>query len=304
MPHLWSVLAWAQNKIKEVIMKYLAASDLHLTAEIPRCRVDDYITVQAKTIETIYDIAEREEATVILAGDIFDKARPIKQSQELEIFLIEQVRRAPTLMIAGQHDLLYHDIKNLGKGSYGVVLKALNCEVPEEIALFNFDEEIKNIPGKRIAVLHKFTAQKTVPPFMDGITARELLDNFDYDLFICGDNHAGFVYEGENNRYVLNCGSVMRRTSDKIDYQPKCYLYDTDRETLKSFDLPDTDPEAIDITYLEERQKRDDRIENFVKKLTGDVNLSMSFSENLEIHIKENEVNAKIAEKIYQALEV
>ena len=291
-------------------MNLLFCSDLHTRSDTPICRLDDFLKVQEDTIDQIYDIAEENNANVIFAGDIFNKARP-DDAQYLETLLIRKMKEIDTSAIPGQHDLLYHKLENIDKGSFGVlrssVLKNINilCEQNTAINYFSYGVKLENIdlPQFKIAVLHKYCAKKEIPFFIrDGITAKDLCDKYDYDLFIVGDNHHGFIYEHKTGQKVINCGCVTRQAADFIDYQPKIYLFDTDTKEIKTINLLDNDPSVIDISHLEEKKNRDDRITSFVEKLEGNVDIDLSFEQNLKVYIQKNKTSTKVEEKIWQAI--
>jgi len=44
-----------------------------------------------------------------------------------------------------------------------------------------------------------------------------------YDVAVYGDNHRGFLAEDASVR-VFNCGTLMRRKADEIDYKPQVGL--------------------------------------------------------------------------------
>ena len=71
-------------------MKLLFLSDLHFRSDSPICRLDNFSKVQEDTIDQIYDIAEKNNAKIIIAGDIFHKAKP-ENAQYLETYLIRKM---------------------------------------------------------------------------------------------------------------------------------------------------------------------------------------------------------------------
>ena len=288
-------------------MNLLFGSDFHTRSDVPICRLDDFLKVQEDTINQIYDIAEENSAKVIIAGDLFNKAKP-DDAQYLETLLIKKMKEVDTSAIPGQHDLLYHKIENIDKGSYGVLMNSVLKNFKADVSIFGFfyGMDLKNLGNKnqyKIAVLHKYCAKKEIPFFIrDGITAKDLCEKYDYDLFIVGDNHHGFIYEHKTGQKVINCGCVTRQAADFIDYQPKVYLFDTDTKEIKTIDLLDNDPTVIDTSHLEEQKKRDDRITSFVEKLEGNVDIDLSFEQNLKVYIQKNKTSTKVEEKIWQAI--
>ena len=291
-------------------MKILFTADWHFRADTPICRKDDFFNTQKNTIVEIYDIAEAESAGVIIVGDIFDKAKP-DDSQILESFLIDQFNRAPTKLIAGNHDLLYHKIENKHKGSYGVLEKIFNNDQQDgdgiKIHYFDYGVEITDCEDNglyNIAMIHKY-CDKDIPFFIkDGISTKDLFKNYNYDLFVTGDNHHFFLeVEKSSGRKILNCGCITRQASNFIDYIPMVHIFDTDTKEIKHIELSDTDKSAIDTGYMEEAKQRDERLISFISKLQGDVDIDRSFKQNLKEYIATNKIPKKVEEKIWKVLQ-
>lgn len=272
--------------------KILCTDDWHIRSTIPVCRNDDFLKVQKETLLQIYDIAEKHKAKVIIAGDIFNKARPEK-AQELEIMLIDIMERFYTDFIPGQHDLLYHKIENLNKGSLGVVSRSLLFHNNLSIIKFHYGQEIEN--GKGIAVLHKFIAEKELPFFMDGLTAKELCEKYDYEVFITGDNHHGFIYtHPETKQIVINSGCITRQESTLKNYKPRVYILDIVSKEIETVYLCDNDP--LVIIEIDEEKKKDrlERIDSFVEKLKNTKEVLLDFEKNYGLYKKKEKVKKEV----------
>jgi len=285
-------------------MKYILTSDWHIRYDIPICRKDNFLDIQENTLEFIYATAKKHNAAVIIAGDIFHRAIPEK-SQELEILLFKHIKKAPTYIIAGNHDLKYHRVSNIEKGSFGVLKHSdiVQENDIEGINFYNYSEQLQK-DKKGIAVLHRYCEKDNLPEYIeDGITAESLIDDFNYDLYVVGDNHRGFIYE-KNNKIVVNCGSITRQTVDQKDYKPFITLYDTATKTTKQIFLPDSNPDDIIDYHITEKNNRDNRINSFIEKLQHGTLLDLSFEGNLKRYVLENKIKNNVNEIILQTLQV
>jgi len=161
--------------------KLLLTSDWHIRYNNPICRIDNFFETQKKVLEQVSEIAKGNNAEIIIAGDIFNKAKP-ENSQELEILLYDIFKDDYIYFIAGQHDLLFHKIENMDKGSIGVLRNYSNWD-NNSIGFnhFNYNQEIKDNLEEdkiKICILHKYIAEKELPFFIkNGLTAKELCEN-------------------------------------------------------------------------------------------------------------------------------
>ena len=296
-------------------MKYIFTSDWHIRTDKPVCRTDDFMETQKKVVGFIYDLAEKEDATVIIGGDIFHKARP-ERAQEIEMFLLKMFRRAPTAFIGGNHDFLYHRAENAYKGSIGVLALAGFKNVwyyeygkHASIDMFSFGKEVLGLEHyklscrHKIAVIHKYCDNKPIPDFIgDGIQARDLLKEMPYDIIVTGDNHHGFTYK-EEDRTVINPGSITRQVANMKEYKPRVYVYDEDEGIIRTVYLPDTDLDAVDDTHLERIKERVGRIDKFVDQLVHSQDIDIDFDTNLKVYIDTNKVNKSVRNTIQDIIE-
>jgi len=157
---------------------------------------------------------------------------------------------------------------------------------------------------KETVVLHKMIFKNEVPPFIDGFTAKEMLERFPIAKYICtGDNHHGFIYE-DNYRYVINPGCLIRQTADLKDYQPFIVYLDMEKEIVKKIFVPD-DCDIVDDEYLKDEEKRNDRIEAFVDSIKKGKNVSLSFEDNLRKAVLKNkkEIGKGVIDIIQEIME-
>lgn len=280
-------------------MKYILTSDWHIRADNPICRKDDFLLTQIKILDYIYQIANDNNAMVLIAGDIFHKARP-DNSQELEILLLDYFAKYKTGWIVGNHDLLFHSIANINKSSIGVLQRYNQLEKCNDITGFHFGElQSTTTKTNKIVLLHEYVSIDK-NSIIKAIHPDYLLDLFpNADLILTGDNHTNFVYE-KNNRRVVNTGCLTKQSASMKDSTLKFYLYDTDNNDLKEFIVPDN--EIIYDEHIIDVNERAERVQDFVNSLKGNIQLDLSFKQNVINYCNENKVVNGVMNKINQVL--
>jgi len=171
-------------------MKLVFTSDWHIRSDQPICRSDNFWDIQEKTLKQINEIASKNNASIINAGDIFHRSNP-KKSQELEI-LLSVIFKNMIYYIAGNHDLKNGSIDNFEKGSIGVLNSFpkwfhYNFIYTSLINILFFDYGIdltNNFNENIMCVFHQYCELEKLPNYIEnGITAKELLNKYNYDVF-------------------------------------------------------------------------------------------------------------------------
>lgn len=303
------------NKTADAIL----ISDLHISDSTPVSRMDDYYHTQKEKLAFIATLsASNEHCPILCAGDIFDhwKASPWLCSMAYNFL------PRPFIGIPGQHDLPGHSIQQYQKSAlaliesidgYVWVLQGGKMEFNNLCIvgvpfgqLRDFDPEALDIPPgeRKILLLHELTWKDRKPHWSKGdYTADELLEEYgdDFDLIVVGDNHSGFVKQGEYSTLV-NPGSMLRITADQADYQPRCYLYYSDNNVVEPVDIP-IKKNVHTREHIDMKQERDERISAYIEKMNQDWEVGLSFQKNLEAFFRENKTPKKIKEVIQWHLE-
>lgn len=293
----------------------LFCSDLHLSEKPPIARrgEPDWIAAQDRVLRFINSTAVRHgNVPVFVAGDIFHKAI---SSPLVEWLALSSMK--DWYCIPGQHDLPNHQLSNIYKSSYGIlegsqfimsVMSPIHY-VLGPIGVFGFpwgaDTQCKNedlqFYDTSIAMIHRLVWQKKEPypgaPKTGNVqnVAKEFKD---YDVIVAGDNHNGFVTEVDG-KVIINCGSVMRRTADQEFYQPAVYILHDDL-SVKTVPIPIED-DVFSAEHIEIKQDRDNRIASFVKRLKEDIEVELSFEQNMKQYLSANEIEERIINLIREA---
>ena len=291
-------------------MKLIITADWHLRATAPRCRTDeDWIKTQKDTLRQIADYAIRYEAKVCVVGDVFHTNTDA--SFEVINMVQDMAKRLKEFgldglyILAGNHDLPYHNSENINKSAIGLLLNSENIhkieELGDNISAPNFDEEVKD---KEIVFRHILVIPDNERnPMIDCKSPQDLLDETPSAKYIfTGDYHHNFVYQ-KDKRYVINSGCTLRQVSDMKDYKCVVYLIDTDTGLVESEPLFDKN-DIIDDSYILKDKEREERIESFVDKLADTNVISLDFVENVQKLMVKNKFSDKLKNTINELLGV
>lgn len=270
--------------------------------------------VQAKYLAQLKDIAG--ELPIVFAGDLFDRwnAPP-----ELINFALKHLPDG-MICIPGQHDLPNHQLDQMHRSGYGVLVEAgkivdISISIEGEgiagdgfmIYGFGWGQKIQkpdsNTDGINLAVIHRYchAPGKSYP----GAPAESHFSAFKNDLegyqaAVFGDNHIGFqARTGECN--IINTGAFIRRKSDEKDYQPRIGILYSDG-TIKTKFL-----NTSDEFWTEEKEREELPIDMqaFIKGLEELGEHGLNFKEAVDNYLKENhqDVAEETTKIILQALE-
>jgi len=221
----------------------IVCSDIHLSHRKPVFRdpEPDWYEAQRRPLDQIRWLQSHvfnDTIPVVIAGDLFDRWN---SPPELIGFAMDTLPNW-VLALPGQHDLPNHDYSNMQRSAYGVLVKAKRIQhfcmengpyhiqnamlygFPWGFPITSRAGKSKRAEGVQIAVCHQFVYQdpkqaKWAPEESRAMAVKTRIDAEGYDLGVFGDNHQGFRAAG-----VFNCGGLMRRTLDQLDYKPRIGL--------------------------------------------------------------------------------
>jgi hypothetical protein len=293
-------------------MTAIICSDIHARLNRPRCRIDGGKLIgetkaneawqesQRKDLEFISHQANIKEAQLIVVGDIFNKAHVPDPIVNDVIGEFSRVIKG-TRILCGNHDLPGHNFKNIKESSIGILWKLTNIDDSrfKKIGIAgcyaNFNEKIKDSKkNPDILFIHQlvFETKSEMPPNVDAMTAKQLLDKYpDKNWIFVGDMHRGFHYKS-GRRHVVNCGCINRQHADEIDYSPSIWFVDTEKEIVERIRMPD-DSELVEDSYLKNEKERNERLSAFAEaiKTKKDGKFSLSFDKNIEKELERNRKN-------------
>lgn len=288
----------------------IICADLHLREDTPICRIDNYWKAQERKVQYIRALQQKYQCLVFDGGDVFNQW---KASPRLLAWAIKAMYRPIT--VAGNHDLPQHSLEMFHSSSLAVLEAAgvvrVNGVYEERgmtIHAVPWGEKIPTIRRgsksyRRVLIHHVMTydgnspwpgAEKSVE------NALGILDNAQgFDLVVTGDNHKPFVVE-DRGRILVNPGSVMRMTADQVDHLPRVYLWNAEGNTVEPHYLP-IEAGVVSREHIEEQRVCDERIEAFVSRLHNDVELGISFEQNLEQFFLINKITPQVKQMVWEA---
>jgi hypothetical protein len=281
--------------------KLILSADWHLRDDIPQCRErDEYLAAQERKLKFIHDLVLDNDATLLIAGDIFDAWKPSPWLISLAIRYIPP----GTVVVAGQHDMVNHNIAEMGKTGLQTLAEAgvaiiltggfrrvlgHSTGVFGAVYGYSYGEEAQNPPkgdkGVKILMWHRLTCHAKQPwPGAEAEPVSNMVKKFSgYDLIITGDNHQQFAGPA-----LINPGSMMRMSSDQAEFEPAVFGWSEDG-TVTRIPLP-IEKGAVKATKSNAKVKesRDQRMEAYIKKASTQFEDRLSFDKNLERHFKTN----------------
>lgn len=285
----------------------ILTADLHLRDDQPVCRTDDFFQAQARKILWLCDLQREYKCPIFDAGDVFNTWKP---SHALVRWAI---RELPDNMytIPGNHDLPQHSLDLFNKCGLGVlqasgivnVLCGEDIELPDlRISSFPWNCTLDNERYGDVALCHVMTYKGRNPwPGCTAMGALELLQYMKgFDLVVTGHNHKSFVVE-HHGRLLVNPGSLTRQNADQEDFKPSVYLWYSEDNHVEQVFVP-IEENVISREHLEKVENREERIDAFVERLSGDFEINLSFENNLEQFFGANRIRGKTKELIMEAM--
>jgi len=293
------------KKKKSLSVDAILTADWHLRESTPTCRTDDFEEAQWAKVKQVSELQQKHGCPILHAGDLFDHWKP---SPRL-LSLASENMPDDFISVYGNHDLPQHSLDLVHKsGLYNLIIngKVERLEYAGERIDVGFDNSWFHIKERSILLTHVYTYTGKVPfPGAESEpTGNWLLDEHpDFDLIVTGDNHIPFVCK-EDERYLVNPGSLTRQKSDQIDHRPRVYLYNARKNKIKKhyLDVPDGE-EVISRVHIEKKEERDERISAFVERLGTEWEADLDFEENLNRFIKENDISEETEEICFKALD-
>lgn len=309
-------------------MKILCCGDLHARERNPRCRTDNFFeTFIEKLRWVIFKANEKEVDIIVFPGDVFDSFRASDNLKRSLINVLQFSEATGILTISGQHDQRHHslDLSNTPLGVLGAagIVDILFAKYGFSDCMFygqSYGEDLPEIEEEdyfNILITHRMIikSKKLWTGQTDFITAKNLLKTTKFDLIVSGDNHqfftekfvdtdkAGRKRRGKD-RWLINCGSLMRQNIDQADHEPAVVLFDTETRIPEILKIPiQPSNEIMELEKYEEKKERNEKLDGYIESLSQDTEYEgFGFSENLDVYCKENNVEKSVVNKIWEAV--
>jgi len=294
----------------------ILCADIHLTLNPPmwRSAEPDWLEAQKRPLLELQSLQDKYECPVICAGDVFDKWN---SPPELINFALDYLPNMIT--VPGQHDLPLHNLDNIKKSAFWTLIEAhkitwLNNTQEYSKGLwvrgFPFGVKVTPQPNKlkeelNIALIHQYVWTKganyqTASPDCHIKKQKDILQT--YDVCVFGDNHIGFNTKLKNTQ-IHNCGSLMRRHSDQINYKPRVGLLQTDGQIVLHY-LDISKDKYIRTTKKDDNINESSDMAEFFEELESLGQTSLDFKEYIKQWMQDNKKTKKqVKEIIIKAME-
>lgn len=292
-------------------MKLILLSDIHATSVNPRARNDNILLASIRKLEYVFQYADEIGADILQAGDLTNSPRDI----QFLFRFIPILTKYPNIKlhtITGQHDA-YCRNKNVPT-NIGILHRAGLINILSKKPYKPYDsfciygcswkEKISKPRHNNfnILVIH---APITTKPLWQGHIYKEpekFMKNHPYfDLVLCGDIHRDFIYKTKDGRIICNTGPMMRleATEYNLKHNPKFFIYDTNKQTLKTKIIPHAESsQVMSAKHLEICENNDSLGNIYINtKQVEDMNI-MKIIEQLVVASKKEKSILKVIDEI------
>jgi len=299
----------------------ILTADLHIRGDVPISRTDDFLQAQVIKLEFIKKLAEKHDCPVLIAGDIFNKAKSNPYEEAIAI----QCLPDNCMGVPGQHDLPAHNISDYKQSSLHVLESAGKIDVlmlqrmvwhspslEESILIYGFpfgitveekEEKCEVFQNNfKIALIHQMIHKDhSIHQEVESTSGLSLLKRTNFDLIVSGDNHQPFTVR-HKGKLLVNCGSMMRTTAAQMDYRPAVWLWNREKNEVEPAYLP-IEENVLSREHLDKKEKEDLRLSIFVDKIDSDFEIGISFKDNLEAYYYKNKTRKGVKEEVYEGME-
>ena len=275
-------------------MKFIFTADWHLRGDEPRCRLDEnWVETQRKAVRFVVEQANLRSLPIFIGGDIFHTPRVCTEVLNMVIVELKKCKEG-VYILAGNHDLPYHNYDLLHTSSIGVLAECF-AELNKVITNGDINARPFGLDDgdnwAKLAISHQlvFPNEKSRPMGCKelGRIPEEVLEQFPHADFVCvGDYHHKFFYVSDSWRCVLNPGCLIRQVADMKDYQCSIAVVDTEARTVEWIPVPD-DYALVTDEYLREEDAKQDSISAFVEAIRGGKAVNLDFRANLDARLLE-----------------
>ncbi len=301
---------------------FLACADLHIRDDLPRCRTDaDWMATQAEGLFYLVEEANKNQATLIIAGDIFHRPSIHPSYINMVLKYLGALDKRPVI-IPGNHDLPYHRYINREASAYGIVEAFVKGKwgglADERIGCVPFGQYDAYLSegnpdiNAEIVVAHHlvFPNRASIPPGVTAYTPNQIAGMYPLaEVVIVGDYHLGHHIkvkrEDGTTCLVVVPGCLNRQVADMADARPGWYLIEREGNHWEASWRMGNDigEGVVTDTYLRKQEAAEDRIAAFAEAIDTSGSVSLSFEDNVNAALATSDLSTKGREAVLGILE-
>ena len=229
-----------QSKMKKEPVNLLACGDIHAEKNNPQFRIDDYWGTCQNKLVWIVDKANKCNARILVAGDLFNTSRVTPDVTNVVMAILQEAIHIP-YVVAGQHDLRYHT--SMEKTPIFTLALAGTVRIIQGVYK-NFTgagfEEYIPTSKNEFLITHTCITEKEPPFFLpDAISAKEFMKKYSmYKYIISGDYHPPHHTNTRLGRHLINVGTMVRNKKDMKDHVPVVWLINPRNNVVGTIEVP------------------------------------------------------------------
>jgi len=283
-------------------MKILIAGDLHLTDHKPENRIDDYENTCLNKLQFILNCAKKNNVkAIIFPGDIFDQPAP-SYSFFTKVVNIIKNTEIKIFVVPGQHDLKFRNIQNTALLALQASLINFSINFKDnfnDIFIYSsgFGEKIPMPTNNKynILIIHKMVIQEKLwKKQTDYVEGNSFLKENNFSLIISGDNHKFFI-ENIEDRFLINCGSMLRSNTTQLEHIPKVVVFDTKTLEKEVIDIPIEEAEKVfAVDKILRDKEKNEKLDSFISGLSKQKTMELDFESNLNEYTKINLIDEAV----------
>ena len=293
----------------------ILCADIHLSHKPPVARSAEksWYAAMRRPLDELSGLAEKHGVSVICAGDVFDRWA---SCPELINFALEHLPEM--YVVPGQHDLPNHNYEEKERSAYWTLVKAGMIDTLDDegvciegidLAGFPWGFSILSIdPAENrllVAVIHRFIYRKGKDGYPGAPVEQEVAgyrkELEGYDVAVFGDNHKGFLSK-VGDCTVFNCGTMMRRKIDEVDYKPMVGLLRSDG-TVEPYFLDCSEDKFMSADKLRVADAAGLDLSKFMSELESLGGDELDFRSVVDEYLDRKAVDQGVRKAVLQAME-
>lgn len=288
--------------MKKFEVDAIITGDWHLRDSIPKCRADDFINEQWFKVQEIIELQQKYDCPILFSGDLFHtwKSTPFLINETISEFISFS---NDFISVIGNHDMKSHNIELMQQSAWQTLFATGHIKYLPNHGDWDFDHKNNNplyfkIKDRKIKILHIMTYKGKEPwPGCQDPKANKLFDMFpEADLIVTGHNHQSFIVK-KKDKLLINPGCLTRQTAKEIDHKPCVFLWNAKSNTCKPHYLK-IKKDVISREHIQIKEHKEKRALAFIEKLKDSWDIGLSFDENMDKAIQENDLPKKIQQII------